>query len=108
MNFNSKETYLTAVADWKLRFHTQIKKSRVDKVAFKEAQRAFSKGGGDKQYDYKWPQPQKDLYRTAYNAQEDLRLTIQKNHQEVTKLQIERANGKIEAGRQMEAARIQA
>lgn len=76
MQFNSRETYIAAIVEWRERFQAQLKKSRADKEALKEIQRKNGLG----------------IY-TAY-AQ------INNNKSTVEELIRERAEGRIEANRQ--------
>jgi hypothetical protein len=102
MNFNSKQTYLAAAADWKLRYADTIAGIRKVKLDFKAAQRAFSKTGT---YSYNWTQEQRTAYYAAYSPMEELRAEHRSLVKEATDLLVERAEGREEAGRQMELAR---
>lgn len=99
MNFNSKETYLAAVADWKLRYADTIAGIRKVKIDFKNSQRAFSKV--DFTPIWKATEEQKTAYRKAYGPMEDLRSEHCSLVKEANDLLVERALGREEAGRQM-------
>jgi hypothetical protein len=102
MNFNSKETYLAAVALWKLQYFDTIAGIRKVKLDFKNAQREFSKHGT---YEYNWDSQRRADYHGAYNKMENLRSDHRSLVQEATDLIVERHLGRQEAGRQMELAR---
>jgi len=103
MNFNSRETYLAAVADWKLRYADTIEGIRKVKIDFKNAQRAFSKV--DFVPIWKGSDEQRKAYYAAYRPMEDLRSEHRSLVKEATDLLTERALGREEAGRQMELTR---
>lgn len=84
--FNSKDTYKTYRAEWKHRFLEHLKTVRTAKLGIREANRAYSKSGSIG-----------DIW-AAYSA---LRVA----HEQTDKLQRELWAAKIEAGRQMHAAR---
>jgi hypothetical protein len=102
MNFNSKQTYLAAVAIWKLRYADTITGIRKVKLDFKAAQREFSKVGT---FLYSWTAEERTAYYKVYNAMEDLRSEHRSLVKEATDLLTERQLGREEAGRQMELAR---
>lgn len=99
MNFNSKETYLAAVADWKLRYADTITGIRKVKIDFKTAQREFSKV--DFAPVWKGSDEQRKAYYAAYKPMEDLRSEHRRFVKQATDLLVERSEGRAEAGRQM-------
>jgi hypothetical protein len=103
MNFNSKQTYLAAVAAWKTQYSETIAAIRKVKIDFKNAQRAFSKV--DFAPIWKGTEEQRTAYRKAYNPMEDLRSEHRRLVKQATDLLTERQLGREEAGRQMELAR---
>lgn len=104
-NFNSRETYLAQTAEWKIIFHDQIRKARADKIAFKEAQREFSKAGGDQVFDHRWDSNKKKMHSVAIGAMYDAMYKVRKNVKIVQELIAARQLARSEAGRQMEANR---
>jgi hypothetical protein len=102
MNFNSKQTYLAAVADWKLRYADTITGIRKIKLDFKAAQRAFSKVDCD---IWRAAEEKRKAYYAAYSPMKDLRSEHRSLVKEATDLLVERQLGREEAARQMEAAR---
>jgi hypothetical protein len=99
MNFNSRETYFAAVANWRLRYNAQLKHVRQLKLEFKEAQRAFSKAGGDTDY-YSLKEGQHKGYSAASIVLERARWARGEARQETLKLELERAESRVEANRQ--------
>lgn len=79
MNFNSRETYLVAVAAWKIQHAEQIKIIRAGKLALKNAHRALEKD--------------RKTIGDVWSALIDLR----KARERMIELQTERADGKHEA-----------
>jgi hypothetical protein len=102
MNFNSKQTYLAAVADWKLRYADTITGIRKVKLDFKAAQREFSKVDCD---IWRAAEDKRKAYYAAYSPMEELRAEHRSLVKEATDLLTERQLGREEAGRQMELAR---
>lgn len=103
MNFNSRETYLAAVAIWKTSYSETITAIRKVKVDFKTAQRAFSKV--DVAKIWKGSDEQRKAYYGAYSPMERLRSEHSRLVKQATDLLTERQLGREEAGRQMELAR---
>lgn len=103
MNFNSKQTYLAAVADWKLRYADMIMAIREIKLDFKNAQRSFSKV--DFVPIWKAAEEQRKMYYKAYTLMEDMRSEHRRLVKQATDLLTERSEGRQEASRQMELAR---
>lgn len=100
MNFNSKETYLAAVANWKLQYAEVITKIRKNKNDFKNAAREFSKV--DFYPVWKGSDEQRKAYYDAHVVMENFRSHHHALVLEVTSLIVERAEGREEAGRQMQ------
>jgi hypothetical protein len=92
MNFNSRDTYLAAVADWRVRYFAQIKLIRQLKLDFKAAQRAASKSTAAE-------------YSKAWIALSNIRVAQSAAQEDIVKLVIERQDGREEANRQWHAAR---
>jgi hypothetical protein len=103
MNFNSKQTYLAAVAEWQLRYLDTIEGIRQTKRLFKNAQRAFSTVTPIDFYNTN--SAQREAYFSKYHPMEALRAEHKSLVAEATELIVERQLGREEAGRQMELAR---
>lgn len=89
MNFNSRQTYVAAVAAWKVQYAELIQQIRQTKIDFKEAQREFSK--------QKYGSP--DWYAVLRKV-EGLRSQKASMKYQATDLIQERVAGKEEAHRQ--------
>lgn len=104
-NFNSRETYLEQVAEWKKTYAAHIQKSRADKLIFKQTQRDFSKAGGDEAPDYRWPDEKKKTYREAHFTMQKALEAVAANVKTAYELILARQASRLEAGRQMLAGR---
>lgn len=101
-NFNSKETYLEQRAQWKAEYLQLIQDIRKAKIDIKEAQRALSKAPPHKYergYDNKPYYAACSALSSALSSKYELSSTA-------TKMLTDLANARLEAGRQMEAARL--
>jgi hypothetical protein len=96
--FTTREEYLTWRADWKARYFSTIKEIRTAALERREAERAFSRacrGLSDKPT----AEESKERQMTA-NAQSSSRYKHRNLKAEATELLVERAESKLEAGRQ--------
>ena len=103
MKFNSKETYLAAVAIWKASYSALIIKIRQDKVAYKTAQREFASHGVLCWWKNDWTPERKQAYLKAMYAMQAAYDLTKANKKTATEMISERHASKEEAGRQMEA-----
>jgi hypothetical protein len=99
MQFNNRETYLAAVAQWKAQYAEVATAIRTNRTAFKDAQREHAKCGA---YDYCGNNYENNrLWLNAHKKMEDLRAVLIDLRQKATALLVERSVGKVEAGLQM-------
>ena len=97
--FTTREEYVAYREDWKARYAAQRLEIRRAKEAFKLANRAFSIASkGVRVWDFKSGSDVRKLHDTMEHA----RFSFRSAKNEATELLVERANSKIEAGRQRE------
>lgn len=100
--FNSRETYLVAVKQWRAEYAQISDDIRAARREFRSLHTALSRLGA---YDYHWNFSQRQVWRNTYNpmlaALQNL-LALRKTAREML---VERSAMKVEAGRQMMAAR---
>lgn len=101
LNFNSKETYLVARAEWKAEYKELSQNIRDARSAFNEAQRVFGKVGS-----YKWHlgagSPENAAYNAAWRAVDDARILRYKLRNEATSMLGDLVEMQNEACRQWE------
>lgn len=97
MKFDSKETYLAAVAEWRIQYFDIIDSIRKTKQLFKAAQRKFSKAPPIDFYNTN--SAEREAYFSAYHPMEALRAEHRSLVSTATELIVERHLGRQEAGR---------
>lgn len=105
MKFDSKETYLAAVAEWRIQYFEIIDSIRKTKQLFKAAQRKFSKDIPADFDFYKSNSAEREAYLAAYRPMGVLRAEHRSLVSTATELIVERQLGRVEAGRQMRESR---